>query len=106
RHVFERTPEVPVIVITGYASMDSAMEAIQAGAFDYLAKPPSLSSLRALLERAIEKRRATLMTHPPAEPVAAPRFEHIAGRSPQMLEVFKTVARVAPGRASVLIFGE
>src|SRR2546422_5728705 len=106
RHVRERTPDVPVIVITGYASMDSAMEAIQAGAFDYLAKPPSLASLRALLERAIEKHRSTQALREAPEPAAARRFDHIAGRSPQMLEVFKTVARVAPGRTSVLIFGE
>jgi DNA-binding NtrC family response regulator len=106
RHVCERTPEVPVIVITGYASMDSAMEAIQAGAFDYLAKPPSLASLRALLERAVLKRRASQAQIDSPEPPSTPRIEHIAGRSPQMLEVFKTVARVAPGRTSVLIFGE
>ena len=106
RYVVEHTPEVPVIVITGYASMDSAMEAIQAGAFDYLAKPPSLASLRALLERAVQKRRVSQAQLESPEPTPAPHIEHIAGRSPQMLEVFKTVARVAPGRTSVLIFGE
>ena len=106
RHVRERTPDVPVIVITGYASMDSAMEAIQAGAFDYLAKPPSLASLRALLERAVEKHRTTQALREVPEPAATPRFDQVAGRSPQMLEVFKTVARVASSRTSVLIFGE
>jgi DNA-binding NtrC family response regulator len=106
RHVCERMPEVPVIVITGYATMDSAMEAIQAGAFDYLAKPPTMASLRELLGRAVEKRRATRAQREAPEPAATPPIEHIAGRSPQMLEVFKTVARVAPGRTSVLIFGE
>jgi DNA-binding NtrC family response regulator len=106
RHVREQSPEIPVIVITGYASMDSAMEAIQAGAFDYLAKPPALQSLRTLLERAIERRRATPATPESTEPQAAVPFEHIAGRSPRMIDVFKTVARVAPGRTSVLIFGE
>ncbi len=102
RAVAEREPEVPVVMITGFATMDSAMEAIQSGAFDYLAKPPSLAALGALLQRAIEKRRAAAAprTHEPAP------GGHIAGRSPQMLDVFKTVARVAPGRASVLIFGE
>ncbi len=106
RHVRERTPDVPVIVITGYASMDSAMEAIQAGAFDYLAKPPSLASLRALLERAIEKHRTTQALRETPEPATMARFDQIAGKSPQMLEVFKTVARVASSRTSVLIFGE
>ena len=106
RHVIARTPELPVIVITGYASMDSAMEAIQAGAFDYLAKPPSLASLGAVLERAIAKRVASQAQVNAPEPPVAPKFEHIAGRSPQMLDVFKIVARVAPSRTNVLIFGE
>ena len=106
RHVREHQPELPVIVITGYASMDSAMEAIQSGAFDYITKPPSLASLGAVLDRAIEKRLESNALENAPEPAVAPKFEHIAGRSPQMLEVFKIVARVATGRSSVLIFGE
>ena len=103
-HIREKSPEIPVVMITGYASVDSAMEAIGAGAYDYLAKPPALDALGAVLRRAIEKRRAA-----PLEPAAEPpvvTFENIVGKSPRMLEIFKTVARVAAGRASVLILGE
>src|SRR5262245_36632122 len=107
RRVTASRPDVPVVMITGYATMDSAMEAIQAGAYDYLAKPPSLDSLGELLRRAIEKRRASQATvaEPESPDVVGP-FANIAGRSPQMLEVFKTVARIAPGRANALILGE
>src|SRR5437867_2779078 len=55
RYVRDRTPDVPVVMITGFATMDSAMEAIQAGAYDYLAKPTSLPAPGTLLERALER---------------------------------------------------
>ena len=104
-HVRETAPEVPVVLITGFASIDSAMEAIGAGAYDYLAKPPALDSLGAVLTRAVEKRRVAGAGSPePARDDAT--FDNIVGNSPQMLEIFKTVARVAPGRTSVLILGE
>jgi DNA-binding NtrC family response regulator len=106
RHVREHAPDVPVVLITGYATMDSAMEAIQAGAYDYLAKPPSLDDLGALLTRAVEKRRAAARPDVEADVDAPDHMDTIAGRSPQMLEVYKTVARIAPQRTSVLILGE
>jgi DNA-binding NtrC family response regulator len=103
-HVRDKAPTVPVVLITGYASVDSAMEAIGAGAYDYLAKPPALDALGAVLSRAIEKHRL-VAAEAPARAVDL-TFENIVGKSPPMLEVFKTVARVASGRASVLIVGE
>src|SRR3989475_8605837 len=96
RYVRERAAEVPVIMITGYATIDSAMEAIQAGAYDYLAKPPTLEGLGELLRRAIEKRRAADVLPPVRDEQAEDEdFHNIVGRSPRMLEVYKTVARVA-----------
>ena len=97
-------PGLPVIVITGWATIESAMEAIQAGAYDYLSKPIRRETLGALLSRAVAERRAP----EPAPGVrrAPVRLADIAGRSPAMLEVFKTVARVAPSRTNVLILGE
>jgi DNA-binding NtrC family response regulator len=106
RYVQQRAPEVPVVLITGYATIDAAMEAIQAGAYDYLAKPPALEALGALLRRAVEKRRLAETPREPRGETSTTGFDNIAGSSPQMLEVFKTVARVAPGRTSVLILGE
>ncbi len=106
-HVRERAPDVPVVIITGYATIDSAMEAIQAGAYDYIAKPPTLEALGSLLQRAVEKRRTADSLPPVREKRAdADGFDNIVGRSAQMLEVYKTVARAAPGRSSVMILGE
>ena len=108
RHLQTRAPAVPVILITGQASVDSAMEAMKMGAYDYLPKPIDRENLGQLLQRAVERRRA--MNHAAREPASefeAPfALENVAGRSPAMIEVFKTVARVAPGRSSVLILGE
>ena len=57
KHVQAESPEIPVVLITGKGAIDTAMEAIKGGAYDYLAKPPQLEMLGALLRRAIEKKR-------------------------------------------------
>ena len=107
RHVLDRTPDIPVVLITGQATIDSAMEAIRAGAYDYLAKPPRMQELGHLLRRAVEKKRmAEEVRQLQREIQSRSQGEPIAGSSPQMLEVFKTVARVGPGRTNVLILGE
>ncbi len=107
RHVHQDDPDLPVVLITGQATIDSAMAAIRAGAYDYLAKPVRPDVLSALLHRAIEKKRMVDQVRLlQREMRGRYDLEHIAGRSPQMLEVFKTVARVAHGRTGVLILGE
>jgi DNA-binding NtrC family response regulator len=106
-HVRAQNPDIPVVVITGQATIDSAMEAIKGGAYDYLAKPPQLQMLGALLRRAIEKRRmAEEVRHLQREILKHAAAEDIVGRSPQMLEVYKTLQRVAESRTSVLVLGE
>jgi two-component system, NtrC family, response regulator AtoC len=107
RHIQELAPEVPVVLITGQATIDSAMEAIRGGAYDYLPKPPDRVALGALLQRAIEKKRMAVEVRDLRQEIGS-RFtlESIAGRSPRMLDVFKTVARVAPSKSIVLIRGE
>ena len=100
-------PDIPVVVITGQATIDSAMEAIKGGAYDYLAKPPQLQMLGALLRRAIEKKHmAEEVRHLQREILKRSRAEDIVGKSPQMLEVYKTLQRVAESRTSVLVLGE
>jgi DNA-binding NtrC family response regulator len=106
RHVQERNPDVPVVVITGQATVDSAMEAIRAGAYDYISKPPDRDALGALLKRAIDKRRLAEEVKQLQREIQTRELEPIAGNSPDMLEVYKTVARVAPSRTNVLILGE
>jgi DNA-binding NtrC family response regulator len=105
--VRNESPDLPVVVITGQATIDSAMEAIKGGAYDYLAKPLQLDMLGALLRRAIEKKRmAEEVRHLQREIRRQTLVEDIVGKSPQMLEVYKTLQRVAPSRTSVLVLGE
>jgi DNA-binding NtrC family response regulator len=101
------SPEIPVVLITGQATIDTAMEAIKGGAYDYLTKPVHLEVLSALLHRAIDKRRMAeevrqlqreIRKHSPVE--------EIVGGSPQMVSVYTTLQRVAASRSSVLVLGE
>jgi DNA-binding NtrC family response regulator len=106
-HVRAQNADIPVVVITGQATIDSAMEAIKGGAYDYLAKPPQLQMLGALLRRAIEKKQmAEEVRHLQREILKQAGAEDIVGKSPQMLEVYKTLQRVAESRTSVLVLGE
>jgi len=106
RAVRAHDPSLPVIVMTGFGSMETAVEAIREGAFDYISKPMNLEELKATVARAsaqraqhgsIEKKEAALEL----EPIGA-----IIGRSAAMVDVYKTVARVAPTKSTVLILGE
>jgi DNA-binding NtrC family response regulator len=106
-HVRAEDPGIPVVVITGQATIDSAMEAIRRGAYDYLSKPfDKMEVVGALLKRAIEKRRMADEVRQLQREVRQPAIGEIIGKSPQMLEVYKTLQRVAPSRTSVLVLGE
>ena len=100
-------PETPAIVMTAFGSIDSAVEAMRAGAFDYIAKPfePEVVMFavdRALQQRALEDenrrlRRAVDRTS---------SFGDLIGKSPAMQEIFALIRKIAHGRSSVLISGE
>ena len=103
----ERAPNVPVILITGEATVTAAMEAMDAGAYDYLSKPVRNDVLGQLLKRAIEHKRLVAREVASARIEPAPTtFADIIGHSPLMLDAFKRVARAARGDANVLILGE
>ncbi len=98
---------MPVIFMTAGVGSDTAIEAMQLGAYDYVAKPLDLPSLRELLDRALETRR--IMNVPVALPVGdvdTPGGDLFVGRGPRMLEVFKAIGRVARQNLAVLIRGE
>jgi nitrogen regulation protein NR(I) len=99
-------PRLPVIVMTGQGTMETAIEATKRGAFDYLLKPFDPAAMLELIERAV--RGARVMERQVAlDPrAAAPDIDVIVGRSPAMQEVFKMIGRVAPTDATVLIRGE
>ncbi|MFN8009389.1 MAG: sigma-54 dependent transcriptional regulator [Terriglobia bacterium] len=99
--------ELPVIVMTGFASMETAIDAIHKGAYDYLSKPFKLDHLRVLVKRALEQARLCRELQRLESAVQDSSSEsEIIGHSPEMVEVYKIIARVAPLQTTVLIQGE
>ncbi len=98
----ELTGDAPVIVATAFGTLPTAVKAVEAGAFDYLAKPFDLSQALDAVHRALQRRPA--LPGELAQPTEPP--EEIVGRSPAMQAVFKRIALVAPRDSSVLITGE
>jgi len=98
--------KLPVIFITGDTSSETAIEAMRAGAFDYLAKPLNIEQLRSLTLSACQARR--LMDQPVALPVGEgiSEGERFVGNSKTMIEVYKAIGRVASQNVTVLIRGE
>jgi two-component system, NtrC family, nitrogen regulation response regulator GlnG len=96
--------DVPVIVITAFGSLPTAVGAVEGGAFDYLAKPFDLGQALEAVRRALTRRPAAEAPPGPEAPAGAP--EEIVGRSAAMQAVFKRIALVAPRDACVLITGE
>jgi DNA-binding NtrC family response regulator len=99
-------PSTPVVLITAFGSIDTAIHAVREGAFDYISKPFDIAALVATVKRAL----ATVAHPDPAMPAdveqAAAVGRQLIGRSPAMLEVYKLVARVANANAALLITGE
>ncbi|MBI5781391.1 MAG: nitrogen regulation protein NR(I) [Rhodocyclales bacterium] len=100
RRLHERVPGTPVIVMTAYSDLDSAVSAFQAGAFEYLPKPFDVPEAVRLVRRALEARPGATA---PEEPDAAPE---ILGQAPAMQEVFRAIGRLSHSSATVLITGE
>jgi two-component system response regulator AtoC len=99
--------QVPVIVMTAYGTVENAVEAMKAGAFDFLPKPFSLDHLMAVIQKAFEVRALRDENRQLREELGRRyTFENIIGRSEVMQEIFATIMRVAPARATVLLGGE
>ncbi|MET0850358.1 MAG: sigma-54 dependent transcriptional regulator [Candidatus Rokuibacteriota bacterium] len=105
--VRERRPDAQVVIMTAHGTMETAVQAMQKGAYDYLAKPFDIDEALLLAERALTARRLT-------QEVASLRrglrevweFGALVGRHPTMQEVYKTIGRVASSDVSVLLRGE
>jgi DNA-binding NtrC family response regulator len=100
-------PATPIVLMTAFGSIETAIRAVKEGAFDYISKPFDLDTLVATVRRALSARSS----HPieiaeESEHSAADLAEFIVGRSPAMLEVYKMIARVSDSTAAVLITGE
>ncbi len=99
--------QAPVIVMTAYGTVEAAVEAMKSGATDFLLKPFSLDHLMAIIQKALEM-RALRDENRQLRQELFRRYQYgnIVGRSPGMQEIFATVERVAPTRATVLLAGE
>jgi DNA-binding NtrC family response regulator len=105
--VSDARPDVPVVVMTAFGSMDTAVAALRAGARDLVTKPVDLEVLSFVMQRAVEYRalqEKVWLLSQQSEP-AAP-FAGIVGESPAMVELFSRIRRVAASGFSVLILGE
>jgi len=99
--------DIPVIVMTAFASMETAIDAIRSGAYDYLSKPFKLDHVRVVVQRALEQAALRQENRKLRSAIEERQAETgIIGRSPEMVEVYKLIARVAPLQTTVLIQGE
>ncbi len=101
-------PSLPVVLITAFGSIDTAIRAVKNGAFDYLSKPFEIETLVSTVRRAIATTAAPSPPDDEAVDDEGPGVgtRHLVGRTPAMLAVYKMVARVADADAPVLISGE
>lgn len=98
-------PNLPVIIMTAYSSVDAAVEVIQQGAHDYLTKPLDFDRLRLALLRAVDHHQ--VVSRKQQVELGSPKLEtKIIGSSPPMQELLEMVGYVAPTEATVLIYGE
>ncbi len=107
RKLRERGSGVPVVLMTAFAAVETAVSAMREGADDYLTKPLNTDELLIVVHRCLERvklrREAQDLRNQLSERY---RFDNIVGSSAEMQEVFKSVAQVAPSRATVLLTGE
>jgi two-component system, NtrC family, response regulator AtoC len=106
RLVRESSPATPVILMTAYADIEGAMNAVSEGAYDYLAKPIEPTELKRMVSEAIVRRKLARSESEPPPQKGSGSDGQIIGTTPAMLAVYKTVAHVAPTTATVLIVGE
>ena len=102
----ENRPDIPVLVVTAFGSLETAVAAMRAGAYDFLTKPLEMAELAFALQRAIEHRAVRDEVHRLRLEVGASRPGAIFGRSPVMLQLFRMLDRLEDSEATVLIQGE
>jgi DNA-binding NtrC family response regulator len=100
-------PQMPVVMLTGYASLESAVAAVKAGAFDFLSKSFSNDELRLTVQRALTKRRLEIENLHLREQLRGTfGFENILGQSPALQQVLDLVRKAARSEANILVLGE
>ncbi len=107
REVAGQWPEIPVIMMTAFGSLDTAIEAIRAGAYDFITKPLDMDLLSLTLERAVDHKNLKHQVKILSEEIERSHsFAGLIGESPIMKEFFARLQRIAGAETSVLITGE
>ena len=107
RRIKERRPEAVVVVVTGYATVQSAVQAMKHGAYDYVTKPFSMDELKMLLERVQSHLKLKSENRTLREKVKSKQgFGGIVGRSPEMEKLYRIIGKAANSAHPVLILGE
>ncbi|ADK80836.1 sigma-54-dependent transcriptional regulator [Sediminispirochaeta smaragdinae] len=103
-------PTVPVVILTGHGTIESAVSAIQDGAYDFLTKPVDLERLSHIVRRALSNRELVIQNRNLQDELdrisRRSKFDKMIGKSPQMRKVMELIDQVAQTKASVLITGE
>jgi two-component system, NtrC family, response regulator AtoC len=103
KHVNEHMPDVPVILITAHGTVDTAVEALKLGAFDYVTKPFDRTEFRNVVRKAMRTRE---LSYKHVGPAAERGRYRIIGQAPRMQEVYRIIERVADTPSTVLVTGE
>jgi two-component system response regulator AtoC len=106
RRVVADHPDVPVIMITAHGSVDSAVEAVKLGAFDYLEKPFEQTQIQQVVAKALKQHELDKRAPRSAQPTASGGRYGLIGRSPVLEQVFAVIEKVADTPSTVLISGE
>lgn len=110
KHISSSYPTIQVIILTGHGNIETAVNAMRDGAYDFLTKPVNLDRLSLLVKRALSKRDLVLQHRALKEEVdrmkSRQMYARIIGKSSQMKKVMELVEQVAPSKASVLVTGE
>jgi DNA-binding NtrC family response regulator len=107
RSVKRSNPATEVVIVTGYGTIESAIEALKLGGYDYLQKPINFERLKILIERIIEKRKLLLENIQIRQRLKDRfSFDQLVGKSPKMQQLYEIIDRISTGSPTVLIQGE
>ena len=107
KRIKEESPDVDVVMVTGFATVDTAVQAMRLGALEYICKPFKLDDVRRTVRLALEQQRLAAENRRLREELLATKFpKFIVTESPKMAEILELVTRVAPSKSNVLITGE
>jgi DNA-binding NtrC family response regulator len=107
RQVKEQKPDVPVVMITAYGNIKQAVEAMKAGALDYILKPFDVEELKIIIAQALEKRRLKKENVELKKELKEKyNFENIVGKSKKMMEIYSLIEKISVTDSTILITGE